>query len=207
MENAAIEFPPVADCLRALQIDGCKREVGGDQPGTQQDEPEKRGRQQTPSYLLVDSQSVKTNYEADEVGFHGGKKVKGRSRQVAVDTQGNIWGVHVHAANASDTVEGCVLADLVLPDLPGVEAICADSGYKGTFVDYLREKYELPVHITERKGKGFNVVAMRWIVERTFGWNNGQRRLSKDYEKNPRNSESFVYLAAISRALRTSSFN
>jgi len=25
-------------------------------------------------------------------------------------------------------------------------------------------------------GKGFKVVAKRWIVERAFGWNNGQRR-------------------------------
>ena len=150
---------------------------------------------------------MKTNYEAEDVGFHGGKKVKGHSRQVAVDTLGNIWGVHVHAANGADTVEGCVLADLVLSDLPSasVKAICADSGYKGTFVNYLAEDWELPVHITEREGKGFRLIAKRWIVERTLSWNNGQRRLSKDYEKNTLSSESFVYLAAISRSLRQSS--
>jgi len=95
-----------------------------------------------------------------------------------------------------------VLADLALRKLPGVEAVCADSGYRGTFVDYLEYVHGLPVHIKERKGKGFKLIGKRWIVERTFGWNNGQRRLSKDYEKDPRNSESFLYLAAISRSIR-----
>lgn len=150
---------------------------------------------------------MKTSGPGAERGFHGGKKVKGRSRQVAVDTQGNTWGAHVHAANRPDTVEGCVLADGVLAGLPGVRAACADSGYRGTFAAYLEHVWGVPVHITEREGKGFQVVAKRWVVERTFGWNGGQRRLSKDYERNPRNSESFVYLAAISRSLQNLSFN
>ena len=34
-------------------------------------------------YIIVDSQSTKTNYEGEAIGFHGGKKVKGRSRQIA----------------------------------------------------------------------------------------------------------------------------
>ena len=68
----------------------------------------------SPSYRIVDSQSVKTNYEGETIGFHGSKKVKGRSRQVAVDTQGNIWSVHVHAVNTADTTGGCELVDKTL---------------------------------------------------------------------------------------------
>ena len=39
----------------------------------------KAGRNENPSYGLIDSQSVKTLYASDERGFDGGKKRKGES--------------------------------------------------------------------------------------------------------------------------------
>ena len=39
----------------------------------------------------------------------------------------------------------------------------------------------------------FEVLPKRWIVERTFGWFNWYRRLSKDYEKLPEMSETAIY--------------
>ena len=45
--------------------------------------------------------------------------------------------------------------------------------------------------------KGFRVVPQRWVVERTFGWLHWCRRLSKDYERLPQTSETFIYLAMI----------
>ena len=33
-----------------------------------------------------------------------------------------------------------------------------------------------------KEQKGFQVLPKRWVVERTFAWLNGSRRLSKDYE-------------------------
>ena len=47
-----------------------------------------------------------------------------------------------------------------------------------------------------RKGK-FVVQAKRWVVERTFGWFEGSRRLSKEYEELPRSSEAFIYICMI----------
>ncbi|MCL2723107.1 MAG: transposase, partial [Polyangiaceae bacterium] len=40
--------------------------------------------------------------------------------------------------------------------------------------------------------KGFTVVPKRWIVERTFGWMNRDRRLSKDYERTMESSETWI---------------
>ena len=50
--------------------------------------------------------------------------------------------------------------------------------------------------------KGFVVQAKRWIVERTLGWLNGYRRLSKDYEYTTTSSETWVQIAAIQRMAR-----
>lgn len=55
-----------------------------------------------PRHAILDSQSIKTAAEGEARGFHGGKKIKGRSRHVAVDSQGTLLAVHVTAANASD---------------------------------------------------------------------------------------------------------
>ena len=44
---------------------------------------------------------------------------------------------------------------------------------------------------------GFHVLPKRWIVERTFGWLNRYRRLSKDYEFSPQTSETMIRVAMI----------
>lgn len=41
----------------------------------------------------------------------------------------------------------------------------------------------------------------RWIVERTFSWLGKYRRLSKDYESDPRSSEAMIHLAVINLML------
>lgn len=63
------------------------------------------------------------------------------------------------------------------------------------------------MRISARQGKGFGVKPKRRVVERTFAWFNGQRRLSKDYEKPARNSEAMIYIEAIARSLRNPMFN
>jgi len=40
-------------------------------------------------------------------------------------------------------------------------------------------------------------VAQNGVVERTFGWLMGCRRLVRDYELLPQTSETFIYLAMI----------
>jgi len=124
-----------------------------------------------------------------------------------VDTQGHVWAVHVHAANLADTKEGCVLADKAMAVLPTVSAWCADAGYRGSFVEHMQRQWNMQVHISERIADGFAVLPKRWVVERTFAWFNGRRRLSKDYEKNTTISQAMIFIAASSRTLQSLDFN
>ena len=48
----------------------------------------------------------------------------------------------------------------------------------------------------------FVVLPKRWVVERTFGWLNWSRRLSKDYELRPTSSETMVHIAYAHLMLR-----
>jgi putative transposase len=48
----------------------------------------------------------------------------------------------------------------------------------------------------------FVVLPRRWIVERTFGWLVGYRRLARDYECRPASSEALIYVAMIHRMVR-----
>ena len=93
--------------------------------------------------------------------------------------------------------------DMTLGDMPSVKMIFADRGYLGTFVDNVTEAWGINVHISQRAGKGFQIETKRWVVERTFGWFNGSRRLSKDYEKTVSSSKAMIWLSAMSRALKS----
>ena len=42
---------------------------------------------------------------------------------------------------------------------------------------------------------GFEVLARRWVVKRTFSWVSQNRRMSKDYERLCETSETFIYAA------------
>jgi transposase len=206
VEDAAGAFPALANGLWSLPQDEAAWRLGANPARTQQAGSDPQGAWPTPSYLIFDSQSVKTNFEGQDRGFHGGKKIKGRSRQIAVDTQGLIWSVHVHAANGADSIEGCVLAELVMAKVPDVEAFCVDAGYRGSFERYVEGRWRLPVHVSQRISDGFAVLPKRWIVERTFAWGNGQRRLAKDYEKTSLCSEAMMHISAIARNLRSLAF-
>jgi transposase len=50
--------------------------------------------------------------------------------------------------------------------------------------------------------QGFQVLQWRWIVERTFGWLNRSRRLSKDFEALPETTEAWIRIAMIQVMIR-----
>lgn len=99
-----------------------------------------RGRRVFPSYGIIDSQSAKTQYNSDERGIDGEKKVKGRKRHIMVDTQGHLLHIKVHAANIHDTKAGGDVFEEVKEKFPSIKGFSADAGYQGTSVDYVEKK-------------------------------------------------------------------
>ena len=162
----------------------------------------KAGRKPTPSYAIIDSQSVKTMYASDERGFDGGKKIKGRKRHTVTDTMGNLLAVKVHAANIHDTVAGEEVFKAALAKYPTLKRCAADAGYRKTFVNALKA-IGIPVDIIEKiMPKVWTVLPIRWIVERTIGWSCHSRRLAKDYEISTESAENMFIVSHLATLLR-----
>ena len=134
----------------------------------------------------------------------GEKKVRGRKRHILVDTTGNLLRVVVHAADIQDRDGAYYVLDDIQDLYPMLAKIWADQGYSGELGTDILEQYDIILEVVEKlpAQHGFVVLPRRWVVERTFAWLGRYRRLSKDYEQRVEYSETWVYIASISRMLR-----
>jgi putative transposase len=129
-------------------------------------------------------------------GFDSGKQVKGRKRHIVVDSQGLLIGVLVTEANASERLGAIVVLDESIEKLSKLKVVWVDQGYSGpNFARAVKQVCgeHVSVEVIERISKTFERLPKRWIVERTFGWLNRFRRLSKDYEVYSEISEAMIY--------------
>ena len=132
-------------------------------------------------------------------GWDAAKRLKGRKRHVAVDMDGLLLGVVVHAANIQDADGLGDLLKRVKPLYNWLRAVFADSVYNRLAALLACFLAGLVLIIARRVAGsiGFVVPPRRWVVERSLGWLGRWRRLSKDYEALPEVSEAMVTLAMI----------
>jgi len=111
----------------------------------------------------------------------------------------------VSEANASERLGAIVVLDEAKEKLSKLEVIWVDQGYSGkNFAHAVKQVCgeHVRVEVIERKSQTFEPLPKRWIVERTFGWLNRFRRLSKDYEVYSEVSEAMIYGSLIRLMLK-----
>ncbi len=112
-------------------------------------------------------------------------------------------GVVVHAADVQDRDGAKKVIQKIRFECPRLKKLWADGGYGGKLERWVEEFTGWKLDIVRRTdtAKGFEVLPQRWIVERTFGWLNRYRRLSKDYEFFAQTAENIIYVAMINLML------
>jgi transposase len=137
-------------------------------------------------------------------GFDAGKKVLGRKRHIAVDTDGRLLMVNLTSADVSDSAGAQTILAAIRKRWPWLKHLFADSAYdrgklmsKAAFLNFV-------VEIVRRidQEPGFKLLPRRWVVERTFGWMIRWRRLVRDCEARLDVSEAFIHVAMGSLLLR-----
>jgi len=82
--------------------------------------------------------------------------------------------------------------------------VWVDGGYRGAVLEWVKERFRYCLEVVLRCDdvKGFVVLPKRWVVERTFAWLSNHRRLSKDYERFTKTSETMIQIAMIRLMIR-----
>lgn len=197
------DFPPkstVYEYYRAWQRDGTWQAV---HDAMRAKVRQQEGRQTEASAGMIDSQSVKTTEAHGERGFDAGKKVNGRKRHLLVDTLGLMIVVVITAASVQDR-DGAKLVFSAAAGQTRLEKVWADGGYRGELVAWTQANcnWELDIVNRPKDQKGFAVLPRRWVVERTFGWLNRYRLLSKEYEATIESSAADIQIAMTTLMLR-----
>jgi len=107
-------------------------------------------------------------------------------------------------ADVDERAGARLLFERLAAKLPRLAIIWADQGFTGDLADWVKERFGWTLAIVTRLAgqTGFVVLPKRWRVEQHFGCAGRHRRLARDYEFWPVNSEAACYIASIHRCLK-----
>lgn len=173
------------------------------------------GKAPEPTAAIIDSQSSRSTAQGGNTGFDAGKKVKGRKRNLVVDTLGLLLAVTVTAASVQDRDTAAAVVAQACAKVPGLKKLYADGAYGGQCALTIEKAHGITVEVVRHPGnrstgtwqdaqqplwpaevaKGFVVQAKRWVVERTHAWNERCRRLIVHHDRSDWAPLAWVWLA------------
>jgi putative transposase len=162
-------------------------------------------KEELPSCLLLDSQSVKNTDTGCKSGIDGNKKIKGIKRHLLCDTIGLNWNRCITSANKGDREGALLLSQMSQVGnckeiLLRCSIVKVDQGYLGEeFAIDFYMNCKVLVEVVEKlpNQKGFQVLPMRWIIERSNAWMDKCRRLWKNCERKIETAESMIDICFI----------
>ncbi len=157
---------------------------------------ERVGREALPTAAVLDSKSVTTADCGGRRGYNAGKEVKGRKRQVMVDTDGRGLILEPQRADLQDRDEAGVVLRLSRRAFPFIATAFADSGNAG---EAPTQTTSIRIEIVRKPPDqvGFAVAPRRWVVERFSAWISRNRRLWKDPDATLTSARAFLYAASV----------
>jgi len=203
MAAVASRLPTVAVGASAVPGMARQRDMGADRQGPAragaQGEGSKRRSQRCDRRFAICENGAKRGRR----GYDAGKKIKGRKRHIAVDTEGNLLAVIVHSAGIQDRAAARAVLMRLFCRIDSIATVFVDGGYTGKLIGWAKEMFGYKVEVVKRNElHKFQVLPKRWIVERTFAWLGWSRRLSKDYELHPTSAETMIHIAFAHLLLR-----
>ncbi|WP_075790650.1 IS5 family transposase [Massilia putida] len=174
------------------------------------------GRPSTPTAAVIDAQSNRSSPQGGESGFDAGKKVKGRKRNLVVDTLGLVLAVTVTAASVQDRDAAAAVVAQACAKAPRLEKLYTDGAYSGKCARDIEQQHHIRVEVVRRPGngttgtlhnaaqatvptmeieKGFVALPKRWVVERTHAWTERWRRTVMHHDRKLEISTAWVWLA------------
>lgn len=149
------------------------------------------GRTEAPTAAVIDAQSNRSSPQGGESGFDAGKKIKGRKRNLVVDTLGLVIAVTVTAASVQDRDAAAAVVAQACTKAPGLQKLYTDGAYGGQCARDIEQRHHIRVEVIRRPGNGttgtfhntalatvpvvegntgFVALPKRWVVKRTHVW-------------------------------------
>jgi putative transposase len=115
---------------------------------------------------VVDSQSVKAPSAPSGGGYDAGKRIKGRKRHVAVETDGRLLMVNLTTADISDSAGGQGIVAAIRRRWSWLKHLFGDGAYDRTKLLDAAALHDFTVDIIRRSYdvSGFKVLSRRWVV-------------------------------------------
>lgn len=175
----------------------------------------REGKSPEPTAAVIDSQSTRSTPQGGNTGFDAGKKVKGRKRNLVVDSLGLLLAVTITAASVQDRDTAADVVAKAYAKAPTIKKLYTDAAYAGQRAAAIEKAHGITVEVVRRPGnratgtwrdaqqplwpeesaKPFVVQPMRWVVERTHAWLERDRRLIAHHDRSEWAPLAWVWLA------------